>query len=39
MRNGLILTDNLVQDHKFIHSFYRVQENGYKVDVAVRGKK
>ena len=37
MRTGLILTDNLVQDHEFIHPFYRVQENGYKVVVAVRG--
>ena len=35
----LILTGNLVQDHEFIYPYYRVQEDGYKVDVAVRDKK
>ena len=38
MRNALILTGNLVQDHEYIYPFYRVQEDGYSVDVAVRGK-
>jgi len=28
----------LVQDHEYIYPFYRVQEEGYEVDVAVRGK-
>ena len=39
MRNALILTGNLVQDHEYIYPYYRVQEDGYNVDVAVRGKK
>jgi len=39
MKNALLLTGNLVQDHEFIYPYYRVQEAGYNVDVAVRGKK
>ena len=39
MKKALILTGNLAQDHEFIYPFYRVQEEGYKVDVAVRGGK
>tara|TARA_B100001964_G_C13779467_1_gene399611 strand:+ start:45 stop:554 length:510 start_codon:yes stop_codon:yes gene_type:complete len=39
MKNALILTGNLVQDHEYIYPYYRVQEDGYNVDVAVRGKK
>lgn len=38
MKAALILTGNLVQDHEYIYPYYRVQEDGYKVDVAVRGK-
>jgi protease I len=38
-RKALILTGNLVQDHEFIYPYYRVQEDGYMVDVAVRDKK
>jgi len=37
MKKALILTGNLVQDHEFIYPYYRVQEEGYGVDVAVRG--
>jgi len=37
-KRALILTGKLVQDHEFIYPFYRVQEEGYEVDVAVRGK-
>ena len=37
MKKALILTGNLVQDHEFIYPYYRVQEEGYDVDVAVRG--
>ena len=37
MKKVLILTGNLVQDHEFIYPYYRVQEEGYDVDVAVRG--
>ena len=38
-KKALILTGNLVQDHEFIYPYYRVQEDGYKIDVAVRDKK
>jgi len=38
MRRALILTGKLVQDHEFTYPYYRVQEEGYDVDVAVRGK-
>jgi protease I len=37
-KKALILTGKLVQDHEFIYPFYRLQEAGYEVDVAVRGK-
>jgi len=37
MKRALILTGNLVQDHEYIYPYYRVQEEGYVVDVAVRG--
>ncbi|MDP3921279.1 MAG: DJ-1/PfpI/YhbO family deglycase/protease [Candidatus Omnitrophota bacterium] len=37
-RRALILTGKLVQDHEYIYPYYRVQEEGYEVDVAVRGK-
>ena len=39
IKKALILTGNFVQDHEFIYPYYRVQEDGYKVDVAVRDKK
>ena len=39
IKKALILTGNLVQDHEFIYPYYRVQEDGYEVDVAVRDKK
>jgi len=35
---ALILTGKLVQDHEFIYPYYRLQEAGYEVDVAVRGR-
>ena len=38
MKKALILIGNLVQDHEFIYPYYRVQEEGFSVDVAVRGK-
>ena len=38
-KKALILTGNFVQDHEFIYPYYRVQEEGYEVDVAVRDKK
>ena len=37
-KQALILTGNLVQDHEFIYPYYRLDEDGYTVDVAVRGK-
>ena len=39
IKKALILTGNYVQDHEFIYPYYRVQEDGYEVDVAVRDKK
>lgn len=35
---ALIVTGRLVQDHEFLYPFYRLQEAGFEVDVAVRGK-
>ena len=35
IKKALILTGNFVQDHEFIYPYYRVQEDGYEVDVAV----
>ena len=35
-RKALILTGKLVQDHEFIYPYYRLQEEGYEVDVVVR---
>ena len=37
MNKAIIISGNLAQDHEFIYPFYRVQEEGYEVDVAVRG--
>ena len=37
MVNALIITGDKVQDHEFIYPYYRLQEEGYKVDVAVEG--
>ena len=37
-KRALILTGKLVQDHEYIYPYYRVQEDGYELDVAVRGK-
>ena len=34
---ALIITGRLVQDHEYIYPFYRLQEEGWEVDVAVRG--
>ena len=39
IKKALILTGNFVQDHEFIYPYYRVQEDWYIVDVAVRDKK
>lgn len=37
-KKALILTGKLVQDHEYIYPYYRVQEDGFELDVAVRGK-
>ena len=37
-RSAIILTGKNVQDHEFTYPFYRLQEDGYEVDVATRGK-
>lgn len=34
----LIIAGKLIQDHEYIYPYYRLQEEGYEVDVAVRGK-
>lgn len=38
MKRAVILTGKFVQDVEFTYPFYRLQEAGFKVDVAVRGK-
>jgi len=35
---AVIVTGKLVQDHEYIYPYYRLQEAGYEVDVATRGK-
>lgn len=37
-KKALIITGKLVQDHEFIYPFYRLQEAGFIVDVAVKNK-
>ncbi|BEG75471.1 DJ-1/PfpI/YhbO family deglycase/protease [Achromobacter xylosoxidans] len=36
--NALIVAGRAIQDHEFIYPYYRLQEAGLNVDVAVRGK-
>ena len=36
-RKALIIAGRLTQDHEYIYPYYRLQEEGYEVDVAVRG--
>ena len=38
MKKALIITGRLVQDHEYIYPYYRVQEEGWKVDVATKNK-
>jgi protease I len=35
MRKAVIITGKSVQDHEYIYPYYRLQEAGYEVDVAV----
>ena len=37
MKSALILSGNLVQDHEFIYPYYRLLEDGFKVDVSLLG--
>ncbi len=37
-KKALIITGKLVQDHEFIYPYYRLQEDGFEVDVATPGK-
>ena len=37
MKSVLILSGNLVQDHEFIYPYYRLLEDGFKVDVSLLG--
>ncbi len=37
-KKALILAGKSIQDHEYIYPFYRLQEEGYTVDVAVRNK-
>ncbi len=37
-KRAVVLTGKLVQDHEFIYPYYRLKEEGYEVDVAVKGK-
>ena len=36
-KRAVIITGKLVQDHEFIYPYYRLLEERYEVDVAVRG--
>lgn len=38
MKRALIIAGAAVQDHEFIYPYYRLQEAGFDVDVAVKGK-
>lgn len=38
MKRALIITGKFVQDPEFIYPFYRLEEAGFKVDVAIRNK-
>lgn len=38
MKKSLIITGKFVQDVEYVYPFYRLQEAGFKVDVAVKGK-
>jgi protease I len=39
MKSALMLSGNLVQDHEFIYPYYRLLEDGFKVDVSLLGGK
>lgn len=37
-KKAIIIAGKLIQDHEYIYPYYRLQEEGYEVDVAVRDK-
>lgn len=37
-KKAIIIAGKLIQDHEYIYPYYRLDEEGYEVDVAVRGK-
>lgn len=37
-KKALIIAGKQIQDHEYIYPYYRLEEEGYQVDVAVRGK-
>ena len=37
-KKALIIAGKSIQDHEYVYPYYRLQEEGYEVDVAVRGK-
>ncbi|MBL4818731.1 MAG: DJ-1/PfpI family protein [Deltaproteobacteria bacterium] len=37
-KKAIIMAGKLIQDHEFIYPYYRLQEEEFEVDVAVRGK-
>ena len=37
-KKALIIAGKQIQDHEYIYPLYRLEEEGYEVDVAVRGK-
>ncbi|MBI2596260.1 type 1 glutamine amidotransferase [Candidatus Daviesbacteria bacterium] len=37
-KRALIITGKYVQDHEYIYPYYRLQEAGFKVDVAIKNK-
>ena len=39
MKNALIISGNLVQDHEFIYPYYRLLEDNFNVDVCLLGGK
>lgn len=37
-KRAIVVAGKMIQDHEFIYPFYRLQEDDYKVDVAVKNK-
>ena len=35
MKSAVIISGNLAQDHEFIYPYYRLLEEGFKVDVCI----